>query len=99
MNIQVTETDNSTLISVSGSLETANIKEFSEIINSLCESSDKAVEIDLANADYLDSTGISLLIKLHKAQKQRNLDFSIVEASEKVTSLLTLCSLYDTLAK
>lgn len=99
MNIQITEADNTILINISGPVETANIKEFSELVDSLCKSSDKAVEIDLANADYLDSTGISLLIKLHKAQKQRNLDFSIVEASEKVTSLLSLCSLYDTLAK
>ncbi|MFA5518910.1 MAG: STAS domain-containing protein [Spirochaetota bacterium] len=99
MNIEITETDNSTSINISGAVESADIKEFSELINSLCESSDKAVEINLANADYLDSTGISLLIKLHKAQKQRNLDFSIVEASEKVTSLLTLCSLYDTLTE
>ena len=99
MNIQVAEKDNTILISIAGSIETAHMKEFSGIVNSLCESSDKAVEIDLDNADYLDSTGISLLLKLYKAQKQRSLGFSIVKASAKVTSLLTLCSLHETLSK
>lgn len=99
MKIQVSENENKTLVNISGSVETAYIKELSELINSLCESSDKDVEIDLGNADYLDSTAISLLIKLHKAQKQRGLAFSIVEASERVASLLTLCSLHDALLK
>lgn len=99
MNIQVVEKENRVLISISGSVEISRIKELSELIDSLCKSSDRDVEIDLSNADYLDSTGISLLLKLHKAQKQRGLGFSIVQASEKITSLLSLCSLNDTLSK
>lgn len=98
MNIQVTETDNSTLINISGSIEISQIKEFSELVETLCESSDKNLEIDLGDTDYLDSTGISLLLKLHKAQKQKDLGFSIIVASERVTSLLSLCSLHETLA-
>ena len=98
MNIQVTETDNSTLINISGSIEISQIKEFSELVETLCESSDKNLEIDLGDTDYLDSIGISLLLKLHKAQKQKDLGFSIIVASERVTSLLSLCSLHETLA-
>jgi len=97
MKIQVTEIDNTTLINISGAIETAQIKELSELVDSLCESSDKDLEIDLGNAEYIDSTGISILLKLHKAQKQRDLKFSIVEASERITSLLSLCSLHETL--
>lgn len=98
MNIQVTEADNFTLISISGSIEISQIKEFSDLVETLCESSDKNLEIDLGDTDYLDSTGISLLLKLHKAQKQKDLGFSIIAASERVTSLLSLCSLHETLA-
>ena len=98
MNIQVTEKGNTILISISGSIETAQIKELSELVDKLCESSDRDVEIDLGGAEYLDSTGISLLLKLHKAQKQRGLSFSIVDASDRITSLLSLCSLHDALA-
>jgi len=98
MNIQVTEKENKILINISGSVETAQIKELSELVEKLCESSDRNVEIDLGEAEYLDSTGISLLLKLHKAQKQRGLGFSIVDASDRITSLLSLCSLHDALA-
>lgn len=98
MDIQITEKQNTLLISISGSVETAQIKELSQLVESLCESSDRDVEIDLGEAEYMDSTGISLLLKLHKAQKQRGLGFSIVEASERVTSLLSLCSLHEALS-
>jgi len=98
MKIAVTERENSASIIISGSVEIAQIKELSELVKSLCESSDKNLEIDLGHAYYLDSTGISLLIKLHKAQKQKGLGFSIIKASERVTSLLSLCSLHETLA-
>lgn len=98
MKIQVTETDNVKVIDISGSIETAQIKELAELIDDLCESSEKKIEINLSGAEYLDSTGISLLLKLHKAQKQKELGFSIVEASERVTSLLSLCSLQEALS-
>ncbi len=98
MKIQVTEADNSTLINISGSIETAQIKELSELVDTLCESSEKSIEINLSDADYMDSTGISLLLKLHKAQKQRDLGFSIIKASERITSLLSLCSLHEALS-
>ena len=97
MNIQVTEKENTILIDISGSIETTQIKELTELVDKLCETSDRDVEIDLGEAEYMDSTGISLLLKLHKAQKQRGLGFSIVEASDRITSLLSLCSLHDAL--
>lgn len=98
MKIQVTEANNTTVINISGSIETAQIKELAELVDRLCESSDKDVEIDLGEAEYMDSTGISLLLKLHKAQKQQGLGFSIIDASERVTSLLSLCSLHEALS-
>ena len=99
MNISTSEDDNLINISIKGSADSAGIKKFTEIVDSICSGNEKDVDIDLSEMDYMDSTCISILLKLHKAQKQKNRDFRISKASFKVSSLLSLCSLSDTLMK
>jgi len=97
MECVVTEKDGSLNIILSGSSDMAGIKNFSAIVNQINDEKNADVEIDMENVDYLDSSFISLLLKLHKSQKQKNLGFKIVKASDRVTSLLNLCSLSGTL--
>lgn len=99
MNIVTSEDDNLINITISGSADSAGIKKFIEIVDSICTDKEKDVDIDLSEMEYMDSTCISILLKLHKFQKQKNRDFRISKASYKVTSLLSLCSLSDTLMK
>jgi anti-anti-sigma factor len=97
MNITTTEDDKLINIAISGSADPAGIKKFIELVDSICAGKEKDVDIDLSEMEYMDSTCISILLKLHKFQKQKNLDFRISKASYKVSSLLSLCSLSDTL--
>jgi len=97
MNIATSEDDNLINISISGSADSAGIKKFIELVDSICSGKEKDVDIDLSGMEYMDSTCISILLKLHKFQKQKNRDFRISKASYKVSSLLSLCSLSDTL--
>jgi anti-sigma B factor antagonist len=99
MNIKTIENDNLINISVSGSADSAGIRKFIELVDSICDGEDKDVDLDLSELEYMDSTCISVLLKLHKVQKQKNKDFRISKASYKVSSLLSLCSLSDTLMK
>jgi len=99
MNIITTEDDNLINISITGSADSAGIKKFVEVVDSICAGKEKDVDLDLSEMEYMDSTCISILLKLHKFQKQKNRDFKISKASFKVTSLLSLCSLADTLMK
>lgn len=97
MNIKTSEDDNLIKISISGSANSSGMKDLSEIVDSICSDKEKNVDIDLSAMEYIDSSSISILLKLHKSQKQKNLDFRISKASPRVTSLLSLCSLSDTL--
>lgn len=99
MNILTTEDDNLIQISISGSADSAGIRKFIEVVDSICDGQDKDVDLDLSEMEYMDSTCISILLKLHKFQKQKKRDFRISKASYKVSSLLSLCSLSDTLMK
>lgn len=97
MNIITSENENLITISISGSADPAGIKKFITLVDSICAGIEKDVDIDLSELEYMDSTCISILLKLHKSQKQKNRDFRISKASYKVSSLLSLCSLSDTL--
>lgn len=97
MNVIFTETENLVTITISGEADPAGVRRFSEIVENINNNIEKGIEIDLSEAAYLDSSSIGVLIKLHKSQKQRNLGFIITKASERVMSLLRLCSLSEAL--
>lgn len=97
MNVIFTEAENLVTIAISGESDPAGVRRFSEIVENINNNIEKDIEIDLSEAAYLDSSSIGVLIKLHKSQKQRNLGFTITKASERVLSLLRLCSLSESL--
>ena len=97
MNYTITENDNVLNVTLTGSSDMAGLKRFSETVNALSSECTKDVEIDMEQVDYVDSSFISLLLKLHKSQQQKGLDFKIINASDRVTSVLNLCSLAGTL--
>lgn len=97
MNVIFTEMENHVIVSISGEADPAGVKRFSEIVENINNNIEKDIEIDLSEAVYLDSSSIGVLIKLHKSQKQRNLGFTIIKASDRVMSLLKLCSLSEAL--
>lgn len=97
MNYTITETDNVLNVTLTGSSDMAGLKKFSETVNTLSSECTKDVEIDMEQVEYVDSSFISLLLKLHKSQQQKSLGFRITKASDRVTSVLNLCSLSGTL--
>ena len=99
MNVATTEENNLIKIVISGSADPAGIKKMIEIIDSISSGEDKDVDFDLAEMEYMDSTCIGILLRFHKHQKQVNREFVISKASFKVASILSLCSLSETLMK
>ncbi len=97
MNYTITENDTIISINLTGSSDMAGLKRFSETVNTLASECVKDIEIDMEQVEYVDSSFISLLLKLHKSQQQKGLGFKIIKASERVTSVLNLCSLAGTL--
>jgi anti-sigma B factor antagonist len=95
--MDIRENETTVEISLSGSLDLPNIKEFSETVDRLCANGSKNIELDLSEISYIDSTGMSLLLKLYKRQKQQGLQFIIAKVSDRVAELISLCSLSETL--
>ena len=99
MECSINENGGLLSIILTGSSDMAAIKDFSATVNTINDEKNCDIEIDMEGVEYLDSSFISLLLKLHKSQKQKDKNFKIVKASDRVTSLLNLCSLSGTLGQ
>lgn len=98
MEYQVIESPETITIVANGPIEMRSIKDFKDKLLELGETTNKNIEIDLSHVDYMDSTGIGLLITLLKKQKKKDKHLRISNASPRVLSLLELSSLSEVLS-
>ena len=95
MEISIKENANSVSVVIVGDIEMITIKEFKEKLLQLGQTTDKDIDIDLSNVEYIDSSGVGVLISLLKMQKKKDKNLRIEKVSDKVLSVLTLSSLAD----
>jgi anti-sigma B factor antagonist len=95
MEIVINENENNVLVIVSGDIEMMTIKEFKEKLFEIGQNIDKDVELDLSNVDYIDSSGVGVLISLLKLQKKKGKLLMINKVSTQVLNVLQLSSLSD----
>ena len=95
MDISIQENASSISVVITGDIEMITIKEFKEKLLQLGQTAEKDIEIDLSNVEYIDSSGVGVLISLLKMQKKKNKNLKIEKVSDKVLSVLKLSSLAD----
>ncbi|PKL19487.1 MAG: hypothetical protein CVV49_00160 [Spirochaetae bacterium HGW-Spirochaetae-5] len=95
MEIDVQERDNSVFLKVHGDIEMMSIKTFKQKLFEIGQNTDKDIEIDLSEVDYIDSSGVGVLISLLKLQKKKEKELIIEKVSSKVLNVLKLSSLSD----
>ncbi len=95
MKIEIKDNGNSVSIVVVGDIEMMTIKEFKEKLFEIGQNADKDVELDLSNVDYIDSSGVGVLISLMKLQKKKGKNFKITKVSSQVMNVLQLSSLSE----
>lgn len=95
MDIKISETGDVVNIIVSGDIEMMSIKDFKTKLFEVGEKTYKDVDIDLSNVEYIDSSGVGVLITLLKKQKSKGKVLNISKVSPKVMNVLKLSSLSD----
>ncbi len=95
MDIDIQEQGDSVNIIVNGDIEMMTIKTFKQKLFEIGQNEDKDIEIDLSNVDYIDSSGVGVLISLLKLQKKKGKTLKINKVSSKVLNVLKLSSLSD----
>ena len=102
--LQLDEEDGVTIASVEGEIDLSNAVELEMAISQAVANEAVGLVVDLAEVDYLDSSGVTLLFNLSRRVSRRQQEFVVVVPGEAhVREILTLSGatealqLHDTL--
>jgi anti-sigma B factor antagonist len=95
--VEVRNADDSTVISVSGELDLASSPALEEELERVAQSDAQLVVVDLRNLEFMDSTGLSVLVRAHQRAEENGRRLGLVNGSQQVQRLLTLTGVADRL--
>ena len=96
MGFKVVAKDDATLIEVGGQLIVGNRQLLKEQVLDQLERGDRKFILDFSKTDYIDSSGLGVLVTLSKKIREQGGQLSLVGLSEDLRTLFELTKL-DTL--
>jgi anti-anti-sigma factor len=85
------------VLAVSGELDLATCPELEEHLGRAFASSAELVIVDLRELEFIDSTGLSVLVKAHQQAAEAGARFGLVNGGSQVRRLLSLTGLAERL--
>jgi anti-sigma B factor antagonist len=95
--VEVRNADHATVISVSGELDLASSPALEEELERVSESGADVVVVDLRELEFMDSTGLSVLVRAHQAAQEHGRRLGLVNGSQQVQRLLALTGVAERL--
>jgi len=95
MEIQISNNAELVNVMITGDIEMMSIKDFKTKLLEIGQNENKDIDLDLSKVNYIDSSGVGVLISLLKLQKNKGKSLKISKVSPKVLNVLKLSSLSD----
>ena len=95
--VEVRNADATAVISVSGELDLASSPALEEELERVAQSDAQLVVVDLRHLEFMDSTGLSVLVRAHQRAEENGRRLGLVNGSQQVQRLLTLTGVADRL--
>jgi len=95
--VEVQNQDQATVIAVSGELDLASSPALQEELDRVSASDSQLLIIDLRELDFMDSTGLSVLVRAHQRAEQEGRRLAMVKGPQQVQRLLSLTGVADRL--
>ena len=89
MSYKIEEKGNSRIVHLTGEIDMDVADKARQIILPLIESGHE-VHLNLSRVDYMDSSGISVLVESKKLSEQKNTKFELIEVSKPVEKVLAM---------
>ena len=86
-----------TVIAVSGELDLASSPALQEELDRAAGSDAQMLIIDLRELDFMDSTGLSVLVRAHQRTEEQGRQLAMVKGPQQVQRLLSLTGVADRL--
>jgi anti-anti-sigma factor len=96
-HVEVREEEEATVIALSGELDLASSPELEERLEQVFGSGAQVVILDLRELDFMDSTGLSVLVKAHQTAEAAGRQLCLVKGTPQVQRLLSLTGVADRL--
>jgi anti-sigma B factor antagonist len=97
MDIEIKENDDIISVSVKGDIELYTHAKFKNALFEIVTTTDRNMEIDLSQVDYMDSSGLGTLVSLHKIQHKKGKKLIISNVNPDIRNLIELSTLSDIL--
>jgi anti-sigma B factor antagonist len=94
--VEVHSADGATVIAVSGELDLASSPALQEELDRVAADSALLI-IDLRELDFMDSTGLSVLVRAHQRAEEQGRRLAMVKGPQQVQRLLSLTGVSDRL--
>jgi anti-anti-sigma factor len=95
--IEVRRDDGATVLTVSGELDLASSPALREELDRADASGAELVILDLRGLVFMDSTGLSVVVKAHQRAADAGRRFAVVKGGKQVRRLLTLTGIGERL--
>lgn len=95
--VDVRDDDQAVVIGVRGELDLASSPALEHELESGSAASASLVVVDLRELEFMDSTGLSVLVRAHQRATDNGQQFAVVRGSQQVQRLLTLTGVAERL--
>lgn len=96
-DVEVRDTDRAVVIGVSGELDLASSPGLEQELETGAASHAELVIVDLRQLEFMDSTGLSVLVRAHQRATENGQRFAVVRGPQQVERLLSLTGVADRL--
>lgn len=86
----VEEKNNTVIVSMNGELSLNSIEEFDDAFKKYLNSSPTVVALDLEHVPYLNSFGISRIIKISRAFADKGIEFVLINMNENIYQIFRM---------
>ncbi|MFD1172161.1 STAS domain-containing protein [Oceanobacillus picturae] len=91
--IDVVEESNKSVVNLSGEIDAYTAPNLKESLLPLTQKEGNAVEVDLGNVNYMDSTGLGVFISALKSTKENGSEMKLVNIQDRVLRLFKITGL------
>jgi anti-sigma B factor antagonist len=86
------------VLDVRGELDLAAASSLDAAIERTLQTDAKRIVLDLTGLDFIDSTGLSVLVRAQQRAQESGCELGVINAGPQVERLLSLTGLWDRLA-
>lgn len=98
LRVELQSDGNATVLAVSGELDLASSPALEKELDRVASAEPELVILDLKGLEFMDSTGLSVLVKAHQRARDAGQRFGLVNACPQVERLLMLTGIGERLS-